>query len=96
MQLPDFSIVQETTAELEEDKSALPALPQSVTGNLMLPRAVALSQAAALPLPASPQHLTPEAPARHSGNAKVGVIVPECYNIQVVLIKSFTNHFYLS
>ena len=39
---------------------------------MMLPRAVALAKATALPLPASPVGATPgEAPARASGNAQV-------------------------
>ena len=39
---------------------------------MMLPRAVALAKATALPLPASPLNATPgEAPARASGNAQV-------------------------
>ena len=41
---------------------------------MMLPRAVALAKATALPLPASPVGATPgEAPARASGNAQVGL-----------------------
>ncbi len=41
---------------------------------MMLPRAVALAKATALPLPASPAGATPgEAPARASGNAQVGL-----------------------
>ena len=55
----------------QTEESGLPALPRSVAADLMLPRAVALSMAAALPLPASPQHATPDPPARHSGTAKV-------------------------
>lgn len=46
-------------------------LPKSVSA-MMLPRAVALAKATALPLPASPAQGNPgEAPARSSGNAMV-------------------------
>jgi len=48
-------------------------MPKSMSA-MMLPRAVALAKATALPLPASPVGATPgEAPARASGNAQVGL-----------------------
>ncbi len=40
---------------------------------MMLPRAVALAKATALPLPASVGATPGEAPARASGNAQVGL-----------------------
>ena len=55
----------EPTAEKQD------GLPKSMSA-MMLPRAVALAKATALPLPASPVQDTPrEAPARSSGNAMV-------------------------
>lgn len=55
----------EPTAEKQHD------LPKSMSA-MMLPRAVALAKATALPLPASPVQDDPrEAPARSSGNAMV-------------------------
>ena len=53
--------------EQEEDRS-VPAM--------MLPRAVALAKAAAVPLPASPSQGTPgHSSARSSGNARVRIVV---------------------
>ena len=47
---------------------------------MMLPRAVALAKATALPLPASPvQDIPREAPARSSGN----IMVRECLHTQL-------------
>ena len=58
------------TAEEQHD------LPKSMSA-MMLPRAVALAKATALPLPASPGQDTPkEAPARSSGNAMVRPCLP--------------------
>lgn len=51
---------------------------------MMLPRAVALAKATALPLPASPLNATPgEAPARTSGNAQVskGCVLIYCVRL---------------
>lgn len=62
-------------------------MPKSMSA-MMLPRAVALAKATALPLPASPVGATPsEAPARASGNAQVGLFALlrlvhlACYNL---------------
>lgn len=57
----------EPMAEEEQERS-VPAI--------MLPRAVALAKAAAVPLPTSPAQGTPgQAPARSSGNARVRTLV---------------------
>lgn len=60
----------------EPEQASLPDLPETAAAGLMVPRAVALAKATALPLPASPQHASPEAPARHSINARVSCQQP--------------------
>ena len=61
----------EQASATEAAVAAQPEVPKSVPA-MMLPRAVALAKATALPLPVSPVGATPgEAPARASGNAQV-------------------------
>lgn len=62
--------MQAGNATPQAKQTDLPAAPKSAA-TCMVPRAVALSQAAALPLPASPQHGNGDPPARHSANARV-------------------------